>query len=76
MIKRLGWRGATYESRTAVPNAFDLNAGRLTQNVPNGPNPCAVTENANFDQFVGDGSIGMIYSMTVPAGRSQTVKMT
>ena len=57
-------------------NTFDFNSGGLTQNVPFGPNPCAVTENANFDQFAGDGSIGMVYSMTVPAGTSQTVQMT
>ncbi len=57
-------------------NTFDFNAGGLTQSVPTGPNPCAVTENANFDQFAGDGSIGMVYSMTIPAGTSQTVQMT
>jgi hypothetical protein len=57
-------------------NTFDFNAGGLTQSVPQGPNPCAVTENANFDQFAGDGSIGMVYSMTIPAGTSQTVQMT
>jgi len=57
-------------------NTFDFNAGGLTQSVPQGPNPCAVTENANFDQWVGDGSIGMVYSMTIPAGKSQTVQMT
>ena len=57
-------------------NTFDFNAGGLTQNVPFGPNPCAPTENANFDQFAGDGSIGMVYSMTIPAGTSQTVQMT
>jgi hypothetical protein len=57
-------------------NTFDFNAAGLTQSVPTGPNPCAVTENANFDQFVGDGSIEMVYSMTIPAGTSQTVQMT
>jgi hypothetical protein len=57
-------------------NTFEFNAGGLTQYVPSGPNPCAVTENANFDQFAGDGSIGMVYSMTIPAGGSRTVQMT
>ena len=57
-------------------NTFDFNAAGLTQFVPSGPNPCAVTENANFDQFAGDGSIGMVYSMTIPAGASKTVQMT
>ena len=57
-------------------NTFEFNGGGLTQFVPSGPNPCAVTENANFDQFAGDGSIGMVYSMTIPAGASKTVQMT
>jgi len=57
-------------------NTFDFNAAGLVRTVPNGPNPCAVTENAAFDQFVGDGSIAMVYSMAIPAGKSQTVQMT
>jgi hypothetical protein len=57
-------------------NTFEFNGGGLTQFVPSGPNPCTVTENANFDQFAGDGSIGMVYSMTIPAGASKTVQMT
>ena len=57
-------------------NTFEFNGGGLTQFMPSGPNPCAVTENANFDQFAGDGSIGMVYSMTIPAGASKTVRMT
>jgi len=57
-------------------NTFEFNGGGLTQYVPSGPNPCSVTDNANFDQFAGDGSIGMVYSMTIPAGASKTVQMT
>jgi len=57
-------------------NTFEYNAAGLTQSVPSGPNPCSVTDNANFDQFVGDGSIEMVYSMTIPAGDSKTVQMT
>jgi hypothetical protein len=57
-------------------NTFEFDGGGLTQFVPSGPNPCAVTENANFDQFAGDGSIEMVYSMTIPAGASKTVQMT
>ncbi len=57
-------------------NTFEFNGVGLTQFVPSGPNPCAVTENASFDQFAGDGSIGMVYSMTIPAGASRTVRMT
>jgi hypothetical protein len=57
-------------------NTFDFNAAGLVQTVPTGPNPCAVAENAAFDQFIGDGSIEMVYSMTIAAGASQTVQMT
>jgi hypothetical protein len=45
-------------------------------NVPTGPDPCHhVTHIVNF-AFVGDGSIGHVYAISVPKGATKTVKMT
>jgi hypothetical protein len=57
-------------------NSFTFAHNGAVFNVPTGPNPCHyVTDIVNF-AFVGDGSIGHVYAITVPKGATKTVKMT
>jgi hypothetical protein len=57
-------------------NTFAYSAFTLTQSVSPGPNPCQPGAKRNGGPFVGDGSIGQIYNITVPAGATKTVNLT
>lgn len=57
-------------------NTFGFANAGFTQKVPGGPNPCDLTAHTSYKPFTGNGSIGMYYSTTIPAGATRTVKMT
>ncbi|HUM06976.1 MAG TPA: hypothetical protein VLT90_16030 [Terriglobales bacterium] len=57
-------------------NTFSFSHEGYTQSVYSGPDPCNFFANLNSTPFVGDGSIGHIYAITVPKGSTKTVKMT
>ena len=44
--------------------------------VPTGPDPCHYVTFINNFAFVGDGSLGHVYAITVPKGATKTVTMT
>ena len=57
-------------------NTFAFNSAAFVQSTPAGPNPCDLSGSVAYAPFTGDGSIGMHYSMLIPAGASRTVRMT
>ena len=57
-------------------NTFSFLHTAFTQSVSGGPDPCNPTVNFNSNPFSGDGSIGQIYLLTVPAGATKTVTVT
>ena len=57
-------------------NTFSFAHNGIVMNVPTGPNPCHYVTNVNNFAFVGDGSIGHVYAISVPKGATKTVTMT
>ena len=57
-------------------NTFTFLHEAFTQDTSGGPDPCDPTTNFNAGPFVGDGSLGHIYGISVPAGATKTVNMT
>ena len=48
----------------------------IVADVPAGPDPCHYVTHIINAAFVGDGSLGHVYAITVPAGATKTVTMT
>ncbi len=57
-------------------NTFTFAHNGAVFNVPTGPDPCHYVTHIINAAFVGDGSIGHVYAITVPKGASKTVTMT
>jgi hypothetical protein len=57
-------------------NTFSFAHNGIVQTVPTGPNPCHYVTNLSNTSFVGDGSIGHVYAISVPKGATKTVVMT
>lgn len=56
-------------------NTFTYGHDAFTQYKFFGPDPCAFTKNINFGPWVGDGSIGQVYSHTLHPGSKLIVTM-
>jgi hypothetical protein len=59
-----------------MTNTFTFAHNGFVQTVPGGPNPCHYVTNINPFAFVGDGALGHVYAITVPAGATKSVTMT
>jgi hypothetical protein len=57
-------------------NTFNFAHNGVVLTVPTGPDPCHYVTHISNAAFVGDGSIGQVYAITVPAGATKTVNMT
>ncbi len=57
-------------------NTFSFAHNGAVFNVPTGPDPCHYVTHIVNAAFVGDGSLGHVYAITVPAGATKTVNMT
>lgn len=57
-------------------NTFTFAHNGAVFNVPAGPDPCHYVTQIVNAAFVGDGSLGHVYAITVPAGATKTVNMT
>jgi len=57
-------------------NTFTFAHNGAVFNVPTGPDPCHYVTHIFNAAFIGDGSIGQVYAITVPAGATKTVTMT
>lgn len=57
-------------------NTFKFGHNAFTQNTFTGPDPCNFTANQNSGPFVGDGSIGHVYTHTITPGSTMSVTMT
>jgi hypothetical protein len=57
-------------------NTFTFAHNGLAITVPQGPDPCHYVTNVSNTPFVGDGSIGHVYAITVPKGATKTVVMS
>jgi hypothetical protein len=57
-------------------NTFTFAHNGAVFSVPTGPDPCHYVTSINNFAFVGDGSIGHVYAITVPKGATKTVTMT
>lgn len=57
-------------------NTFAFAHNGVVMTVPTGPDPCHYVTNVSNVAFVGDGSIGHVYAITVPKGVTKTVIMT
>jgi hypothetical protein len=57
-------------------NTFTFAHNGIVMNVPTGPDPCHYVTNVVNTSFVGDGSIGHVYNVSVPKGGTKTVTIT
>jgi hypothetical protein len=57
-------------------NTFTFAHNGAVFNVPTGPDPCHYVTHIVNAAFIGDGSIGHVYLVTVPAGATKMVTMT
>ena len=57
-------------------NTFTFAHNGVVTTVPTGPDPCHYVTNISNAAFVGDGSLGHVYAITVPAGATKMVNMT
>ena len=57
-------------------NTFSFAHNGVVETVPTGPDPCHYVTHISNAAFVGDGSIGHVYAITVPKGATKMVKMT
>jgi hypothetical protein len=57
-------------------NTFTFAHNGIVQVVPAGPNPCHYVTNLSNQAFVGDGSIGHVYAITIAKGATKTVIMS
>jgi|SRR5208282_2426366 len=57
-------------------NTFTYAHNGFVQTVPAGPNPCHYVTNISVPPYVGDGSIGHVYAISVPKGATKKVAMT
>ena len=57
-------------------NTFTFAHNGMVLSVPTGPDPCHYVTFISNAAFVGDGSIGHVYAITVPKGATKTVTMT
>src|SRR5215467_11645373 len=57
-------------------NTFTFAHNGIVADVPAGPDPCHYVTHIINAAFVGDGSLGHVYAITVPAGATKTVTMT
>jgi hypothetical protein len=57
-------------------NTFTFANNGIVMNVPTGPNPCHYVTNVDPFAFVGDGSIGHVYNISIPKGATKAVTMT
>ena len=57
-------------------NTFSFAHNGIVANVPTGPDPCHYVTHVVNTAFVGDGSLGHVYAITVPPGATKTVSMT
>jgi hypothetical protein len=57
-------------------NTFSFAHNGLVETVPTGPDPCHYVTHISNAAFVGDGSLGHVYAITVPKGATKTVVMT
>lgn len=57
-------------------NTFTFAHNGVVLNVPTGPDPCHYVTHIVNTSFVGNGSIGHVYAITVPKGATKTVVMT
>jgi hypothetical protein len=57
-------------------NTFTFAHNGTVFNVPTGPDPCHYVTHIVNAAFVGDGSIGHVYAISVPKGATKTVTMT
>lgn len=57
-------------------NTFTFAHNGIVTNVPTGPDPCFYVPHVVNFAFVGDGSIGHVYAITVPKGATKSVTMT
>jgi hypothetical protein len=57
-------------------NTFTFAHNGAVFNVPTGPDPCHYVTHISNAAFIGDGSIGHVYAITVAAGATKTVTMT
>jgi hypothetical protein len=57
-------------------NTFTFAHNGAVLNVPTGPDPCHYVTHIVNTSFVGDGSIGHVYAISVPKGATKTVVMT
>jgi hypothetical protein len=57
-------------------NTFTFANNGIVMNAPTGPDPCHYVTNVVNTSFVGDGSIGHVYNISIPKGATKTVTMT
>jgi hypothetical protein len=57
-------------------NTFTFAHNGMVLNVPTGPDPCHYVTHIVNASFVGNGSIGHVYAISVPKGATKTVVMT
>jgi hypothetical protein len=57
-------------------NTFTFAHNGVVETVPTGPDPCHYVTHISNAAFIGDGSLGHVYAITVPAGATKTVNMT
>jgi len=57
-------------------NTFTFAHNGIVETVPTGPDPCHYVTHISNAAFVGDGSLGHVYAITVPKGSTKTVVMT
>ena len=57
-------------------NTFTFAHNGVVETVPTGPDPCHYVTHISNTPFIGDGSLGHVYAITVPAGATKTVNMT
>jgi hypothetical protein len=57
-------------------NTFSFAHNGMVLTVPTGPDPCHYVTFISNAAFIGDGSIGHVYAITVPKGATKTVTMT
>ena len=57
-------------------NTFSFAHNGIVMSVPTGPDPCHYVAHVQNAAFIGDGSIGHVYLVTVPAGATKMVTMT
>jgi hypothetical protein len=58
-----------------MTNTFTFAHNGITLTVPSGPDPCHYVTHVNAFAFVGDGSIGHVYAISVK-GATKKVAMT